>query len=402
MVKTGLIPGVRVVELGAGISAAYCGKVLAGLGAEVIKVEPPGGDETRRMGPFPGDTPHPEKSGLFLALNACKYGVTLDLTSNAEVRRLAALASSAEIVIISQKDRPNEDQLLDYSKLRQRNPQVVLVSVTPFGRWGPYADFKATDLTLFHMSGHAHDLLGPVDDPEAEPPIRAGGHQAELVAGMAAATAALMALYRKRTTGLGCHLTVSSYEAMVTQAIAGLADCAYGRPTRPRSRNQQSEATARGVANTVTGVLPCSDGYVAISPREDAQWERWLELMGDPPWAADERFATRTARESNLAELWELMSLWSRQRSKFEVAHGGQELRIPCFPVNTVQDLMSDDHLEEREFFLEIDHPLAGTFKYPGAAYRLSNTSLPLDARPAPLLGQHNRQILNSLSLVHE
>ena len=170
-VSAGLIPGVRVIEVGPGVSGAYCGKLLAGLGAEVIKVEPPEGDESRRRGPFPGDTPHPEKSGLFLALNACKYGVTLEPTSKSDVRRLAELASSAEIVIVSYPASQMEDLGLGYYELRQRNPQVVLVSVTPFGRWGPYADFKATDLTLFHMSGHAHDLLGPVDNPDAEPPM---------------------------------------------------------------------------------------------------------------------------------------------------------------------------------------------------------------------------------------
>ena len=142
--------------------------------------------------------------------------------------------------------------------------------------------------------------------------------------------------------------------------------------------------------SAVGGILPCNDGYVAISPREDAQWERWVELMGSPEWASEERFVTRDGRESNFAELWELVGEWTRHRSKHDIARMGQERRIPCFPVNTVHDLFNDLHLKKRDFFTNIEHPLAGTLRYPGVPYRLSNTPLPLAERPAPLLGQHN------------
>ena len=236
------------------------------------------------------------------------------------------------------------------------------------------------------MSGHAHGLLGPVEDTDADPPIRAGGYQSELVAGLAAATATLTALFQKRMTGRGRRIDVSSYEAMATQLISGLAGSAYGRPSPSRDLKESRE----GTVSAIVGVLTCKDGYVSISPREDAQWERWLELMGSPDWASDERFATREARESNAAPLWELLNKWSRQHSKHDIARWGQERRIPCFPVNTMPDLFDDAHLASRDFFVEMTHPVAGTLKYPGVAYRLSNSPLPLDARPAPLLGEHN------------
>ena len=136
------------------------------------------------------------------------------------------------------------------------------------------------------MSGHAHGLLGAVKDPDSDPPIRAGGHQAELVGGMAAATATIMALYRKRMTGQGARIDISSFEAMVTQLISGLANSAYGRPAPPRDLAKVEEAAIGGMVGAIGGILPCNDGYVAISPREDAQWERWLLVMGSPPWAA--------------------------------------------------------------------------------------------------------------------
>ena len=394
----GLLPGVRVLDVGQGISGPYCAKILAQMGAEVIKVEPPEGDSARRTGPFPGDSPHPEKSGLFLATNANKQGITLDLSSSDGAAAFRKLAAGADIVIENPPPDALEGHGLGYESLKNANPGLVFTSITPFGNRGPYKDFKATDLVLYHMSGHAHGMLGAVKDPDSDPPIRAGGHQAELVGGMAAATATLMALYRKRMTGQGSRIDISSFEAMVTQLISGLANSAYGRPAPPRDLTKVEEAAIGGMVGAIGGILLCNDGYVAISPREDAQWERWLQVMGGPPWATDERYATRDARQRNSPSLWKLLSDWSINHSKHEIARMGQEQRVPCFPVNTVQDLLSDEHLAHRGFFVEMEHPVAGVLRYPGAAYRFSNSQLPLTERPAPLLGEHNREILDSLA----
>ncbi len=391
---TGLLDGVKVIELASRISGSYCGKILAHMGAEVVKIEPPEGDETRRLGPFPNHIPHPEKSGLFLWLNANKYGVTLDGSLSPDRHHLAGLIQTADILIESDAEGSLHAWQMDVDALRQRHPGLIVTSMTPFGSWGPYAGYKATDLTLFHMSGNAHGLLGPVEEPDLDPPIRAGGHQAEQVVGMAAATATLSALYRKRATQLGCHVELSAFEAMANQLISGLANCAYGQPAPPRAQQQVVEAAIGGMVSAIGGVLPCRDGYVAISPREDAQWARWLEVMGQPAWADDERFRTREARQQNTTALWELLSQWSRQHSKHDIAHWGQEKRIPCFPANTVEELLRDEHLAARHFFVDIDHPAAGPLKYPGVPYKFSNTPLPLNARPAPLLGQHNEMFL--------
>ena len=386
----GLLPGVRVLEFGEGVSAPYCGKILAGFGAEVIKVEPPDGDISRLMGPFPGDEPHPEKSGVFLALNANKYGVTLDIESEEGADTFRGLARYADILIESMPTGWLDERRLGYTDLTKDNSALIVTSLSPFGTWGPYAGYKLTDLTLFHMSGQAHSLLGPVEDPDSQPPIRAGGHQAELVAGMSAATATLMALFRRRVSGEGCHIEASAYEAMATQLVSALASCAFDLIPPSRSLSEVQAAATGGVVSAVGGILPCNDGYVAISPREDTQWQRWIELMGNPEWACEERFATRDGRESNFTELWKLVGEWTKHRSKHHIARIGQERRIPCFPVNTVHDLFNDLHLKEREFFAGIEHPVAGTLQYPGVPYRLSNTPLPLTERPAPLLGQHN------------
>ncbi len=392
------MPGVRVLDVGQGISGPYCAKILAQMGAEVIKVESSAGDPARRMGPFPGDIPHSEKSGLFLALNANKFGVTLDMASPGGAESFRKLSATADIIIENPPPASLEDLGLGYESLKTGNPGLILTSITPFGNRGPYKDFKATDLVLYHMSGHAHGVLGAVKDPDDDPPIRAGGHQAEFVGGVAAATATMMALYGKRMTGRGSNIAISSFEAMVTQLISGLANSAWGRPAPPRDLAKVEEAAIGGMVGAIGGILPCNDGYVAISPREDAQWERWLTVMGNPTWSTDDRYSTRDARQKNSPSLWKLLSDWSVNLSKHEIARLGQEQRVPCFPVNTVLDLMNDEHLAHREFFVEIEHSVAGSLKYPGAAYKLSNSPLPLTARPAPLLGEHNSQILGGLT----
>ena len=393
MLRDGLLTGVRVLDLGEGVSAPSAARTLAGLGADVIKVEPPTGDFARRRGAFPDGVPHPEKSALFLAMNAGKRGVTVDFDSADGRERLLDLAASADVVLDNHPLGWLERLGAGYEALAARRESAILARITPFGDWGPYADYAAGDLSLFHLSANAHGMLGPVADPNAEPPIRAGGSQAEQVAGMATATAALAALFRLRMSGRGCHIVLSAFEAVATQAIAGLANIAFGGDAPTRQAADVKEASIGGQLAAIGGVLPCADGYVAISPREDAQWARWLDMMGSPAWATDPKYDTRAARQRNADSLWALLAEWTRPRSKYEIAREGQRRRVPCFPVNTVSDLLSDAHLAARDFFISIDHPVAGTFAHPGAAYKLSKTRLPLGARPAPTLGQHNDEV---------
>ncbi len=393
LVSDGLLGGIRVLDLGEGVSAPYAARTLAGLGADVIKVESPSGDYARLAGPFPDGTPHPEKSALFLAMNAGKRGMTLDLDSDGGRNRLLELAADSHFVFDNHELGWLDERGIGYESLSQVRNDVILTQITPFGDWGPYAEYDAGDLSLFHLSANAHGMLGPVADPDSEPPVRAGGHQADQVAGVSAVTATLGALFRLRTSGQGCHIVVSSFEAMATQAIAGLSNIAFGGESPTRQAAEIKEASIGGQVAAIGGVLPCNDGYVAISPREDAQWARWLDLMGNPEWSDDPKFNTRSARQQNSLELWELLAAWTSQRSRFDIARDGQERRIPCFPVNTVSDLLTDPHLEDRRFFVSIDHPVAGTFQYPGVAYRMSNTPLTLGSRPAPTLGQHNDEL---------
>ncbi len=464
----GLLHGLKVVEVSEGIAGPYCARLLADLGADVIKVEPPGGDEARRAGPFPGDVPHPEKSGLFLALNTGKRGVTVDAERPDERERLLSLIDTADVVIANPHPNPLPEGEgigvapmaeggdpegpgptlhegegigvapmaeggdpegpgptlhegegigvapmaeggdpdgpgptlhegggigagsmpafgLDFVDLRRRNPALVITAISPFGRTGPYRDFKGSDLVLFHMSGYAPIVPGAVQDIEKEPPLRAGGNQAEFVAGLSAATATMLALALRDDTGQGALVDVSGWEAMAMMPQAAYAEAGAGTP--PRSRQRQE--TTMGA---VVAILPTSDGFISISPREDHQWQAWLELMGRPGWAMEERFATRAARRQNWSRLEPRLMAWTRQQQKQDLYRRCQAAHVPAFPVNTAADLLDSEQFRARGFFQYLDHPVAGRLPYAGFPFKLSTGELRLE-RPAPRLGEHNAEV---------
>tara|TARA_B100002003_G_scaffold251892_1_gene298568 strand:+ start:4077 stop:6611 length:2535 start_codon:yes stop_codon:yes gene_type:complete len=392
----GLLNGLKVVEYGHYISAPFCARLLADLGASVTKVEDPSGDVARSLGPFPADVPHPEKSGLFLALNTGKRGITLDLDSEQGRDSLLFLLDDADIFVENNAPGRLDELGLGYAALSARNPRLIVISVSPFGLTGPHRDFLATDLITFHMSGYAPGVLGGVDDPASEPPLRAGGHQAEFVTGLTAATATLMAVTMRAETVEGTHVDVSAQEAMVMMAQGAVSNAALvlksgqsdsgRRPSRRRSDNRPGALVA---------VLPTRDGYVAISPREERQWAAWLKMIGDPLWGSEERFSTVQLRQKNWPELEPLLTEWTLQHAKEDIYRRAQEAHVPAFPVNTAADLFQSRQLQSRGFFREIDHPVAGRFPYAGLPCALSQSQVEVGS-PAPTLGQHNDELLGT------
>ncbi|MBI4201070.1 MAG: CoA transferase [Chloroflexi bacterium] len=386
----GLLEGVTVLDLGQYISAPYCARVLADFGASTIKVEPPAGDVARSMGPFPEDVPHPERSGLFLALNLNKRGVTLNLHTAEGREILLRMVGTADVVLENYPPDYLSSLGLEYDAFRKVNPGVILVSITPFGAEGARRDWKATDLTLFHMGGFAMNLPGSMGDPDRDPPVRTGGHQSEFLAGTTAVTAVVSALFQRRRTGRGCHVDLSTLEGVAgMMSFPEVTRSAFPDDVATRSRTEPR----RGV----TAILPCKDGYVAYSVREQAQWVQLMELMGNPSWAKEERFLTREQRTEHGNELWQFIADWTRTRSKQDLYVTFQSHHIPCFPVNTTADLFQEQQLVHRGFFQEMDHPVAGKLPYLTFPGHFSNATWRPE-RPAPILGQHNIEVLvNSL-----
>lgn len=382
----GALSDLKVVELGTFFSAAYCSKLLADLGADVIKVEPPQGDSARRHGPFPNDVPHPERSGLFLYLNTNKRGITVDVSTPSGRSILLELVRWADVLIENLGPRRIDALALPYEELARANPALLMTSISPFGLTGPYREYAASDLVAFHMGGYGRIVGGPVENPNAEPPVKAAEYQADFVAAVNAAGATLAGVFARRRSGEGAQIDVSMQEAMIPFVFGEVGRYAF--TGRIQSRNKVDNP-----ANGVVVILPTSDGHVAISPREEHLWARWLEVMGNPEWARDERFKDRPSRTKHWAQVEPLLAEWTVQHTKDEVFRAAQAARVPSFPVNTMESIFESPQLRAREFFKRVEHPEAGCFLLPTAPYRFSSTPWQLRL-PAPLLGEHNEEIL--------
>ncbi|MCH8064014.1 MAG: CoA transferase, partial [Chloroflexi bacterium] len=233
----GALSDVTVVEYSRGAMGATCAKAMADLGATVVKVEPPDGDPLRLAGPFPDDEPHPDKSGLFLYLNANKKGVTLDLESNSGRATLRRLIAAADVFVTDLQPRDASELLLDYDSLKRINQGLVATYVTHFGHTGPYKDYQGTDLISWHMGGLGYETPAfYVTDAEKEYPLRGGTNQAEYLAGWTAAAATMAGLAYRETYGVGQMVDVSAMEAVANHIRTGFAIYSYDISRVPENR----------------------------------------------------------------------------------------------------------------------------------------------------------------------
>ena len=382
-----LLETLNVVEIGQHIAAPFASKLLADLGADVIKIEPKEGDIARKIGPFPNDIINLEKSGLFLSLNTSKLGTTLDFDNEEDIKHLYNLLETTDVLIEDQSYQLNSNFKFDYEKLTKMFPKLIITTITPFGLTGPYKDYKANDLILFHMSSYAHIIASSVEDPNQEPPIRAGGHQSEFVSGLSAATATMISVFSQLQTARGTHIDISKLESITMMPQGPLADAAF-------TKKRQSRKASDRKVGAIVAMLPTIDGYITISPREDHQWEAWLKIIGNPEWSLKHEYDTRKARQTNWVDLEKLLSEWTCTRKKEDIYRACQDAHVPAFPVNTAADLYKSKQLNSREFYQKIDHPIAGVLPYTGFPYKLSQATLEIKG-PAPTLGQHNKSILN-------
>ncbi len=383
---TTALDGLRIVELASFVAGPYCGKLLADMGAEVIKVEePPSGDEARRYGPFPGDLPHSEKSGLFLYLNTNKVGVTLNVRNAAGYDILIELLRDADVFIHDRSAAEAVGLGLDYDTLRGINPQLIVTVVTPFGLTGPYAEYRARDLNLVQVGAEGYMLPGGLGRElfPNNPPIKLGGHAGDYDGGSSAAVGTMAAVMARELWGTGQLVDASRQEAnLALNRVAFVTYLTEGKVPRRANRRY-----AYG------GLYPTSDGYIAIRPTENNHWKALAEAMGQPALADDERFKDRTARGQNGAELDAIVAAWSGERTKAEIFDACFQRGCPVAPFASAEEIAHAPQLAARGYFVEVDHPQAGAWPYPSAPYQFSET--PWSARsPAPLLGQHNARVL--------
>ena len=305
-----VLTGLKVAQLGDGLAAAVCGRLFADVGASVGTV----GAQTRTL--------------LETYLNHGKP---------------AGDIATADLIVAEGGPAALNAQGYDAETLRARNPKATIVLIGPYGQAGPQADDPATDLTLMCASGISRLLTGQVDDL-SEPPTRPVGHQSAFLGGLAAACAGMQALQAAEPA----VVDVSTQEALATIAVTELTRAGVSGKKWPRKR------VADGNGATVC-ILPASDGFTAISPREDKQWASWLKAMGSPSWGDDPRFRTKSDRVANWDALHALMSEWSRQHTKQWIADTAQAARVPSFPLKELHEQLDTPQARHRNAFRTIE-----------------------------------------------
>lgn len=396
----GLLAPYRVLDL-TDDRGWVCGRILADLGADVIKVEPPGGDPGRRFGPFYQDIPHPDRSLYFWAFNLNKRGITLNLETEDGRQLFRRLAALSDFVIESFDPGYLDGIGLGFGELSRLNPGLILVSISAFGRDGPYARYRATDIVGMAMGG----MMAISGDPD-RPPVRVSVPQAWLHAGAQAAAGAMIAHYYRAATGRGQHVDVSMQQAVIwtlmNESPFPLPDFYGFDLSRAGGRRRTGRLTIRQI-------YPCRDGYVCLlilgggpgaafirgllALLEDAgvapawfkevDWENW-------DLATPHRFATA---QEELEAFEAVVADFCRQKTKAELYEAALKYGILLAPVNTVADLFENPQLAARGFWVEVEHPELGVrVTYPGPFVQGNLNPVRIRRRP-PLVGEHNEEV---------
>ena len=377
--------GVKVVEFAGMVSGPYCGKLLADMGAAVIKIEgPPDGDPARARGPFPDDKPHPERSGLFLYLNTNKRSVTLDPVKPAGREAFARLIDWADVLIDNHAPATLDALGLGWDALHKRNPALILASITPYGRTGPRAGCKGSDLTGYHAGG-VGTLLPPRSTDVSRAPVKAGGYPTGYHAGLTAALATAAALFG-RGDGDGCLIDVSEQESILSLVRGFLAQTVYQRVTWNRVPDRPP----------AFGRMECSDGYVVSHVVEDHHWRGLVELMGNPDWASGEEWNSYPYRVGHLFQIGHKIDEWARRQKKEDLHHKGAAKGFAVGSVYNAEEVLNERQYRARDYFVDVEHPEAGKHTYAGWPYKMS-ASPPKVERAAPLLGVHNEEVLRDI-----
>lgn len=393
------LAGVRVLDL-AGIEGQYCGKLLGDKGADVIKIEPPGGDVARRVGPFANDRPDINGGLPFWYFNTSKRGITLDIASSAGGALFRRLAGDADLVIETFAPGYMASLQLGFDALSAARPPLVLVSITPFGQTGPWRDFRGSDLVNLALAGTM--AMNGYDDIAGSPPIRPDGDHAWMIASEYAFIAALVALLDVSRTQRGQWLDVSIHEACACTTEGAFANWEYLHRVvrRQTARHAQASTTAPWQHSAADG------RYVNIMgggiPRMFASWRplvQWMAARGKAQDLANERYESVVHRspaqrtDVDTLHVLDVLAAFVRSVPSEEVYREGQARRLPWATVRSPDENLRDPHWQDRGFFVGLEHPqVSHQVSYPGAPYRFSRTPWRMGRR-APLLGEHNREI---------
>jgi benzylsuccinate CoA-transferase BbsE subunit len=370
----------RVLDL-TDIKGALCAKLFGDMGADVIKIEPPGGDASRSIGPFLDNQPHRERSLLYWFYNTSKRGVTLNL-EHAEGRALLKqLVMKTDVMVESFAPGTLEQWGLGYEQLKQFNPQLVLTSITPFGQTGPYRDYKSSDTVAEALGGMIYTNGFPEDAP-----LRAVGLQAYHSASFFAAIGTMSALWARDTIGEGQWVDVSMQEAAAAavEHVAPFYHQGLGVQTRQGSLHW----------SRYFRVAKCKDGYIMHCALGDwTSLVEWVKADDKVQDLSETQWEDQLYRKEHAEHMFDVLDDWAKDYSVAELMEGAQLRRIPYAMVRPPEALVDDPQLNARGFFSDIDHPEVGrTIRYPGGPFFFTVSPWRIARRP-PLLGEHNTEI---------
>jgi crotonobetainyl-CoA:carnitine CoA-transferase CaiB-like acyl-CoA transferase len=374
----GPLQGLKVLELAQIMAGPTCGMMLADLGADVIKVERvPGGDDTRRM-----DRPSVAgESAAFMAMNRNKRGIALNLKLPAAQEALKRMAVRADVVTENYRQGTMEKLGVGYESLRKMNPALIYCSISGYGRSGPYADKGGFDLIAQGMSG----LMAVTGEP-GRAPAKSGGPVCDINAGLLGALGVVAAYVHRLKTGEGQLVDTSLFEAGIQQTYWQSAIYfATGEVLGPTG--------SAHILSAPYQAFRAADGWLNIGGANQPNWERLARVLGAPEWIEDARFRTNAERMKNLQALTEVMNARLRTRRVDELIAALDAEGVPCGRINSIAEMAAHAQTAAREMVVELDHPRAGRTRALGLPIKLSRTPGKV-SRPAPLLGQHTREVL--------
>ena len=387
-----MLPPYRVLDL-TDEKGLLCGRILGDLGADVIKIEKPGGDSARNRGPFYKDIPHPEKSLYWFFYNFNKRGITLNIETADGREIFRRLAEKADFVIESYPPGYLDSLGIGYEALAKINPKLIMVSITPFGQEGPYKDFKTSDFISAAAGGLVY-ILGDED----RPPVRITAEQSYAQAGAQAAVASLMALYYRQATGEGQHVDVSIEECMAwpLSYVIPFWDCL--KQAWRRAGGYQKRAGVK-----MKMLFPCKDGYIHYRLGVAALWGRsqknlveamnkegYGEELKDIDWSS---IGVEDLTQEDHDRWIKPIEEYFKQHTKEELYEASLKNNFMLAPVNSPAEVCKHPQLAARNFWVKVEHPeLDDSITYPGAFFKSSETEWKI-RRKAPLIGEHNKEI---------
>ncbi|NIO11207.1 MAG: CoA transferase [Deltaproteobacteria bacterium] len=375
-----------------------CGKILGDLGADVIKIERPGGDPARSIGPYFNTQPDPEKSLYWFAYNNNKRGITLNLESDRGRELFSRLAAKSDFIIESFKPGHLDDLNLGYTNLAQLNPRVILTSITPFGQTGPYSRFNASDIEIMAMSG----CMSLTGDPSREP-LRVTFPQSYHWTGSYAAMGTLVAHHQRQRTNVGQHVDVSA-QACLLWAFS------HAHTFWDLNKHVEKRAGSFMTGRSITGAKmrvfwPCKDGYLNFiiyggeaGRKTNQALVEWMEAKGGAPEFLKNKdwkvFNIAEVTQEEIDQMEEPIGRFFLEVTKKEFLEAVISRGMLGYPVSTAKEIMEDPQLESRSFWEQLEHPeLESSITYPGAFSKFSAGKCSLHRR-APLIGEHNEEIL--------